>query len=140
MDRGAWWATVHGVSKSQTRLSTHTAVRVCMCVCVCVRVRVCMCVCARVCVCACVRVCVCVYSLTCNSSNTTFPSDSQIGKSSVSVVNIKSYPSLNGVTTRLTNPIYSPWRPCPKADCLKPQCAHESHADLVKMQILLLKF
>jgi len=21
MDRGAWWATVHGVSKSQTRLS-----------------------------------------------------------------------------------------------------------------------
>ena len=24
MDRGAWWATVHGVAKSQTRLSTHT--------------------------------------------------------------------------------------------------------------------
>ena len=24
-DRGAWWATVHGVTKSQTRLSTHTA-------------------------------------------------------------------------------------------------------------------
>ena len=23
MDRGAWWATVHGVTKSQTRLSTH---------------------------------------------------------------------------------------------------------------------
>ena len=23
MDRGAWWATVHGVAKSQTRLSTH---------------------------------------------------------------------------------------------------------------------
>ena len=22
MDRGAWWATVHGVAKSQTRLST----------------------------------------------------------------------------------------------------------------------
>ena len=22
MDRGAWWATVHGVTKSQTRLST----------------------------------------------------------------------------------------------------------------------
>ena len=22
MDRGAWWATVHGVEKSQTRLST----------------------------------------------------------------------------------------------------------------------
>ena len=24
MDRGAWWATVYGVAKSQTRLSTHT--------------------------------------------------------------------------------------------------------------------
>ena len=24
IDRGAWWATVHGVSKSQTLLSTHT--------------------------------------------------------------------------------------------------------------------
>ena len=24
MDRGAWQATVHGVTKSQTRLSTHT--------------------------------------------------------------------------------------------------------------------
>ena len=24
MDRGAWWATVHGIAKSQTRLSSHT--------------------------------------------------------------------------------------------------------------------
>ena len=24
MDRGAWWATVHGVAKSQTQLSMHT--------------------------------------------------------------------------------------------------------------------
>ena len=24
MDRGAWWATVHGVSKSWTRLSDYT--------------------------------------------------------------------------------------------------------------------
>ena len=24
MDRGAWWATVHGVTKSQTCLSIHT--------------------------------------------------------------------------------------------------------------------
>ena len=23
MDRGAWWATIHGVAKSQTQLSTH---------------------------------------------------------------------------------------------------------------------
>ena len=31
MDRGAWWATVHGVSKSRTRLkrlSTHARTRV----------------------------------------------------------------------------------------------------------------
>ena len=26
MDRGAWWATVSGVTKSQTRLSTHTCI------------------------------------------------------------------------------------------------------------------
>ena len=25
MDRGAWWATVYGVTKSRTRLSTHTS-------------------------------------------------------------------------------------------------------------------
>ena len=24
MDRGAWWATVHGAAKIRTRLSTHT--------------------------------------------------------------------------------------------------------------------
>ena len=24
MDRGAWWATVHGVTKSRTRLSSYT--------------------------------------------------------------------------------------------------------------------
>ena len=24
MDRGAWWATAHGVTMSQTQLSTHT--------------------------------------------------------------------------------------------------------------------
>ena len=24
MDRGAWWATVHGVTKSQTQLSDYT--------------------------------------------------------------------------------------------------------------------
>ena len=24
MDRGVWWATVHGATKSWTRLSTHT--------------------------------------------------------------------------------------------------------------------
>ena len=26
MDRGTWWAAVHGVAKSQTRLSRHTHV------------------------------------------------------------------------------------------------------------------
>ena len=25
MDRGAWWATVHGIAKSQTRLSNFTS-------------------------------------------------------------------------------------------------------------------
>ena len=24
MDTGTWWATIHGVTKSQTQLSTHT--------------------------------------------------------------------------------------------------------------------
>ena len=27
MDRGAWWSTVHGVAKSQTRVSIHAATR-----------------------------------------------------------------------------------------------------------------
>ena len=35
-DKGVWQATVHGVTKSQTQLSTHTYIRVCVCVCVCV--------------------------------------------------------------------------------------------------------
>ena len=43
MDGGAWLATVHGVTKSRTRLSDFTSlylcVRVCACVCVCVRER-----------------------------------------------------------------------------------------------------
>ena len=32
MDRGAWWATVHRATVSQTRLSD--SMRVCVCVCV----------------------------------------------------------------------------------------------------------
>ena len=31
MDRGAWRATVHGATKSQTQLSTHTSARVQTC-------------------------------------------------------------------------------------------------------------
>ena len=31
MDRGHWWATVHGVSKSRTRLSRHTRMKVSTC-------------------------------------------------------------------------------------------------------------
>ena len=27
MERGAWWATVYGVAKSQTRLSKHTTTK-----------------------------------------------------------------------------------------------------------------
>ena len=29
MDRGAWWATVHGVAKSHTQLSTHATYYIC---------------------------------------------------------------------------------------------------------------
>ena len=29
MERGAWWATVHGVTKSQTPLSMHTGMYFC---------------------------------------------------------------------------------------------------------------
>ena len=55
MDRGAWWATIHGVAKSRTRLSGGG-----VCVCVCVGC-VCVCVvCVWVWVCVCVCVCVCV--------------------------------------------------------------------------------
>ena len=32
MDRGAWWATVHGVTQSQTRLSDCTGTRVRACI------------------------------------------------------------------------------------------------------------
>ena len=30
MNRGAWWATVHSVEKSQTRLSEHTHTHTCL--------------------------------------------------------------------------------------------------------------
>ena len=32
MDRGAWWATVHGVEKSQTRLSRQAQHRTAQCI------------------------------------------------------------------------------------------------------------
>ena len=41
MDRGAGWATVHGVAKSQTQLSM--CVYVCVCVCVCVYIYIYIC-------------------------------------------------------------------------------------------------
>ena len=72
MVRGAWWATVHGVTKSRTRLSAHTQCaypvsrtyareverghsmlpgalhgKLCVCIHVCKRVCVCACECAR---------------------------------------------------------------------------------------------
>ena len=89
MGRGAWWATVHGVTSSQKWLSNwawmHTGdiyrrfmcvcvcvcmciymcVYVCMCiyVCVCMHVYiyVCVCMCIHTCVYACVYVCMCIY-------------------------------------------------------------------------------
>ena len=30
MDRGVWWATVHGVTKNQTRLGTHGDFSACL--------------------------------------------------------------------------------------------------------------
>ena len=30
VNRGSWWATVHGVTKSQTRLSTHAYMHACI--------------------------------------------------------------------------------------------------------------
>ena len=53
MDRGAWWAAVHGITKSQTGVSDLTLshfhhrislIFVCVCVCLCVCVCVCVCV------------------------------------------------------------------------------------------------
>ena len=38
MDRGAWWATVHGVSKTQTQLSTHVGAHLSTIVCGCCRI------------------------------------------------------------------------------------------------------
>jgi len=43
MDRGAWWATVHGVAKSQTQLSMCVYVCVCVCVCVCIYIYIYIC-------------------------------------------------------------------------------------------------
>ena len=61
MDRGAWWAAVHGIAKSQTGVSdltlSHFHHRISL-------IFVCVCVCLCVCVC----VCVCVYSVISNSS------------------------------------------------------------------------
>ena len=45
-DRGDWWATVYGVTKSQTRLSDWTTIS-CVCVTVCVSMYICVCVCVN---------------------------------------------------------------------------------------------
>ena len=75
MDRGAWWATVRGVTKSQTclkQLSMHactsithaqiymwSCVGVSVCVDLCVVLCGCVSVCANLCVVLCVCICVC---------------------------------------------------------------------------------
>ena len=33
MDKGAWWATVHGVAKGQTQLSHQAQHSTCLCAC-----------------------------------------------------------------------------------------------------------
>ena len=72
MDRGAWWATVLGVTKSQTclkQLSMHACTSIthaqiymwsCVGVSVCVDLCVVLCGCVSVCVDLCVVLCVCV--------------------------------------------------------------------------------
>ena len=54
MDRGAWWAAVHGITKSQTGVSDltlshfhHRISLIFVCVCVCLCVCVCVCVCTQ---------------------------------------------------------------------------------------------
>ena len=54
MDRGAWWAAVHGIAKSQTGVSDltlshfhHRISLIFVCVCVCLCVCVCVCVCTQ---------------------------------------------------------------------------------------------
>ena len=44
MEGGAWQATAHGVTKSQTRLSTDRHVHTNTCTCVCVYIYMCVCV------------------------------------------------------------------------------------------------
>ena len=52
MDRGAWWAVVHGVAMDQTQLSMHTCIYIYIYVCadMCVFEDMCVCVCIRRCV------------------------------------------------------------------------------------------
>ena len=64
MDRGAWWATVRGVTESDMPEATEhacmhvynarTDLYVVLCVCLCMRIYVCADLCVVVCVCVCV--------------------------------------------------------------------------------------
>ena len=74
MDRGAWWAAVHGVTKSRTQVSDLTvslSLYVCefACLCVYLHVNMCECLCEWVCLCTCVCEhgceCVSVYGWIC---------------------------------------------------------------------------
>ena len=42
MDRGAWWAAIHGVTKSRTQLSTEHCCYYCCCCCYCYIVLLCL--------------------------------------------------------------------------------------------------
>ena len=56
LDRGAWWATVHGVMESSTTeglTHTHTHTHFFFSYCLCVDMSECLCVCVCVCVCVC---------------------------------------------------------------------------------------
>ena len=50
MGRGAWQATVHGVTKNRTRLKQLSTAHMCVCIYVCVCVYMCVCVYIYVCI------------------------------------------------------------------------------------------
>ena len=77
MDRGAWWATVRGVTESDMPETTEhacmhvynarTDLYVVLCVCLCMRIYVCADLCVVVCVCVCVCADLCVVLCVCGS-------------------------------------------------------------------------
>ena len=74
MDKGAWWAMAHGVTKSQTQLSTcartHTHTHVCSHTYTCVHTETHVCTHAHAHMCAYMRVCAHTYTCACTQGHT----------------------------------------------------------------------